>query len=318
MFTLTAIREAVVQVCDGSITMVRTIDAGQNQTYQVVFDDETSVILKVGTRFPSVFRAEPAIMRRVKRTTEIPVPEVSAIGDDRLGYPYAIYEFVNGTTYSSMTDMSPAVQQQLCREAGDYLAQLHQIEFAECGGIDCADNTLTVTRPHTYPDALSQSLARQIDLLGRTRFADLCAALESAGDACLATIAVENICPALVHGDYRLDNLCVAPDADRVTQAVLDWERPTAGDPLWDVAMTLALLVDQYGIASDRRSTLRTAFRRGYGEIADDTNRWRCYRLLARIRLARHLSAEMAGQSEPAIETRACEHRTAFANWLDG
>src|SRR5262245_24429932 len=35
----------------------------------------------------------------------------------------------------------------------------------------------------------------------------------------------------LVHGDYRLDNIIVAPSAPDV-RAVLDWELSTLGDPL--------------------------------------------------------------------------------------
>ncbi|MGE0752934.1 MAG: phosphotransferase family protein [Variibacter sp.] len=37
----------------------------------------------------------------------------------------------------------------------------------------------------------------------------------------------------LVHGDYRLDNIILAPDAPQVL-AVLDWELSTLGDPLAD------------------------------------------------------------------------------------
>jgi len=37
----------------------------------------------------------------------------------------------------------------------------------------------------------------------------------------------------LVHGDYRLDNMILAPDAP-VVRAVLDWELSTLGDPLAD------------------------------------------------------------------------------------
>ncbi len=42
----------------------------------------------------------------------------------------------------------------------------------------------------------------------------------------------------LVHGDYRLDNMILAPDAPRVL-AVLDWELSTLGDPLADFSYHL-------------------------------------------------------------------------------
>ncbi len=44
--------------------------------------------------------------------------------------------------------------------------------------------------------------------------------------------------PRLVHGDYRLDNLIVAPDQPRI-DAVIDWELSTLGDPLADFSYHL-------------------------------------------------------------------------------
>jgi aminoglycoside phosphotransferase (APT) family kinase protein len=44
--------------------------------------------------------------------------------------------------------------------------------------------------------------------------------------------------PRLVHGDYRLDNLIIAPDAPKLA-AVLDWELSTLGDPLADFSYHL-------------------------------------------------------------------------------
>ena len=43
---------------------------------------------------------------------------------------------------------------------------------------------------------------------------------------------------AIVHGDFRIDNVLFAPASPRIT-AVLDWEMSTLGDPLADVAMLL-------------------------------------------------------------------------------
>jgi aminoglycoside phosphotransferase (APT) family kinase protein len=42
----------------------------------------------------------------------------------------------------------------------------------------------------------------------------------------------------VVHGDYRLDNIIVAPDAPKIS-AVLDWELSTLGDPLADFSYHL-------------------------------------------------------------------------------
>lgn len=44
--------------------------------------------------------------------------------------------------------------------------------------------------------------------------------------------------PRIVHGDYRLDNVILAPDAPDIA-AVLDWELSTLGDPLADFSYHL-------------------------------------------------------------------------------
>jgi aminoglycoside phosphotransferase (APT) family kinase protein len=43
----------------------------------------------------------------------------------------------------------------------------------------------------------------------------------------------------LVHNDYKLDNVMLAPGAIDRIEAVLDWEMTTVGDPLADVGLTL-------------------------------------------------------------------------------
>jgi aminoglycoside phosphotransferase (APT) family kinase protein len=48
--------------------------------------------------------------------------------------------------------------------------------------------------------------------------------------------------PAIVHGDYRLDN-CMADDEGNVI-AVLDWELCTLGDPMADVGLLAVYWTD--------------------------------------------------------------------------
>jgi len=56
----------------------------------------------------------------------------------------------------------------------------------------------------------------------------------------LGAVLLENLPPqryaGLVHGDYRLGNVIIDPDAGGRVAAVLDWEMSTLGDPLTDVA----------------------------------------------------------------------------------
>jgi aminoglycoside phosphotransferase (APT) family kinase protein len=56
---------------------------------------------------------------------------------------------------------------------------------------------------------------------------------------------------AIIHGDYRIDNLIYAPDAPTVA-AVLDWELTTIGDPLAD----FAYLAMNWAMPRDGRSGL--------------------------------------------------------------
>ena len=57
--------------------------------------------------------------------------------------------------------------------------------------------------------------------------------------AWLAAHKPDSPSPALVHNDYKLDNIMLlAADIDRI-EAVLDWEMATVGDPLADLGLTL-------------------------------------------------------------------------------
>ncbi len=61
---------------------------------------------------------------------------------------------------------------------------------------------------------------------------------------------------ALIHNDYKYDNLLLDPDDLTQIRAVFDWEMTTIGDPLMDLGSTLAYWVE----ATDSESMREYAF----------------------------------------------------------
>ncbi len=91
--------------------------------------------------------------------------------------------------------------------------------------------------------------------------------------------------PAIMHGDYHMANLLVAPDPPARVAAVCDWETATIGDPLLDLAAFVRFWTEQHptgdGWPDDRALVERYAARSGRA-IPDLSY----YSVLARFRLA--------------------------------
>jgi aminoglycoside phosphotransferase (APT) family kinase protein len=164
--------------------------------------------------------------------TDVPVPTVHAFCDDDSvnGAPFYVMERVQGQVLrdaAAMASLSPDDARRCSLELVDVLARLHAVDFQAVGLGDFG-------RPDGF---LARNVARwgkqwaanktrdvpQIDELARR----LEAALPASGP------------PAIVHGDYRLDNTMLAPDDAGRIVAVLDWEMSTLGDPLTDLGLLL-------------------------------------------------------------------------------
>ena len=86
----------------------------------------------------------------------------------------------------------------------------------------------TSAGPEGFLDRQVRRWGKQLEA-SRTR--ELPGADELHRPADRARAADEPAAPAIVHGDYRLDNAAAPATDDRIT-AVLDWEMATLGDPL--------------------------------------------------------------------------------------
>jgi aminoglycoside phosphotransferase (APT) family kinase protein len=161
--------------------------------------------------------------------TAVPVPGtvLHCADPDVLGAPFYVMEKVEGTVYRTgeqTASLSSAQRWQLSRSLVDTLADLHAVEPAEVGLGDFG-------RPEGF---LARQVRRWRAQLDASRSREL-AGIDQLAEG-LAGSVPKSGPPAIVHGDYRLDNVLVR--GTRIA-AVLDWEMSTLGDPLADVGLLL-------------------------------------------------------------------------------
>ncbi|MFJ2735031.1 phosphotransferase family protein [Streptomyces sp. NPDC087317] len=160
--------------------------------------------------------------------THVPVPRTVLLCEDEdvLGAPFYVMEFVEGTPYRTAGQLAPLGEERT-RDAVlslvDTLVELHAVDPAEVG-------LAGFGRPEGF---LDRQLRRWGKQLAASRDRELAGVDEL--HAALGRALPDSPAPAVVHGDYRLDNVLLGPD-DRIT-AVLDWEMSTLGDPLTDLGL---------------------------------------------------------------------------------
>lgn len=152
------------------------------------------------------------------------------------GAPFYLMERVRGVVLrrdgAPGVDLSPPLLAALSRSFADGLAELHAVDVARAP-------LAALGRPEGY-------VARQVKgwtdryLAART---DELPEVEAAA-AWAAEHQPERGGAALVHNDFKYDNLVLAPDDLSRIVAVLDWEMATVGDPLMDLGTSLGYWVD--------------------------------------------------------------------------
>jgi aminoglycoside phosphotransferase (APT) family kinase protein len=163
--------------------------------------------------------------------TDVPVAPAVHLCEDPsvLGVPFAITGFVAGRVVQSAEEaatLGPAGQRGCGLELMDRLAQLHAVDPGAVGldGFGRAEGYL------------ERQVRRWSDQWTRVRTRDVPEPLELARRLRASLPARSD--RAIVHGDFRLDNVILAAD-DTTVRAIVDWEMATLGDPLADLAMAL-------------------------------------------------------------------------------
>ena len=166
------------------------------------------------------------------RDTDVPVPLTLALCEDIdvNGAPFYVMDRVDGQILRSADDLSKLSNDQAgacSRELVDVLARIHAVDYEAVGLGDFG-------RPDGF---MERQLRRWREQWERSKAEDL-PGIDDLGRRLRAALP-ESGPPAIVHGDYRLDNTMLAPTDPTTIVAVLDWEMSTLGDPLADVGLLL-------------------------------------------------------------------------------
>ena len=157
----------------------------------------------------------------------VPVPRMHVLCEDAsvIGSAFYVMDFVEGRVFTdpSLPRVAPTERAAIYDAMNGVIAALHGVDLQATGLADYG-------RPHNY---LQRQIARWTRQY-RASESERIDAMERLIDW-LPVHCPEGDETALVHGDFRIDNLIFHPHEPRVL-AVLDWELSTLGHPLVDLA----------------------------------------------------------------------------------
>ncbi|TMH07805.1 MAG: phosphotransferase family protein [Betaproteobacteria bacterium] len=259
--------------------------------------------------------------------SDVPVARTHCLCTDEsvIGSMFYVMDYVEGRVLWDplLPGMQPSERRAIFDEMNRVIAALHGIDFEAVGLADYG-------KPGNY-------FARQIDRWSRQYKASETEKIE-AMDRLIEWLP-KNIptgnATAIVHGDFRLDNMIFHPREPRVL-AVLDWELSTLGHPMADFSyhmMTWRLAPDEFrGLRGSDLWSLGIPTEEEYLEmylrrvgIADKPSRtaWSFYMAYNMFRMAGILQGVMAralagnAASAQALEAGRRARPMAEAGWAE-
>jgi aminoglycoside phosphotransferase (APT) family kinase protein len=291
-----ALADYLNQHLPGNGLRVHRHQAGHsNETFFVTWGGRELVLRRPprGAFLPSAHDVarEYRVLSALERTP-VRAPTTVLLCEDEsvIGAPFYLMERIDGVVIRNELPDSfdEPEQEKIGHELVDALAELHAVDYESCG-------LETFGKPHGYLERQVRRWSGQLELtLPLTRpVPDLERVAEW-----LRSNLPDSPAATIVHGDYKLDNVMLAPNPPARLIAIVDWEMSTIGDPLADVGWMISfwreaedpthdVFADLHSVTGMRGFSRRDALVRRYVELTGrDVSALEWYQVLAVWKLA--------------------------------
>lgn len=239
--------------------------------------DREEVVVKLcpDERFKDRFKIEPFITDFIKRSTDIPAPDIifSDFTETVIDCPYYISEKIEGHNLGNRFKHLPKeTRKQVLFEAGRKLGELHRdTKMDNFGILKSDDGRITVETRQDWPNTFREFIERKLQEIEKTPFRHLLPRIRSTIRANLSVIDLD-MQPRLLHQDLRPDNILVK---DGEITSVLDWEGALVGHKEYDLFKAEREFIDLYFKNEDVKKEYMNYLFNGYNQVERLEEGWR-------------------------------------------
>jgi aminoglycoside phosphotransferase (APT) family kinase protein len=238
----------------GALTIEQFPAGHSNLTYLLSFDGTQELVLRrhpFGNQVKSAHdmgREFRVLSRLCPVFPAAPRPYVYCDDESVIGAPFYLMERRRGLILRKRTPsevvITPDVARRLSTALVDQLALLHSVDYQAAGLADLGKPEGYVQRQISgWASRYTQAKTGEVPAMDR-----------------IGTWLGEQRPPepeaAVIHNDYKYDNVVLAAEDPTQVIAVLDWEMSTLGHPLMDLGTTLGYWIE----AGDPQALQQTAF----------------------------------------------------------
>lgn len=227
----------------GEITIEQFPSGHSNLTYLVKADNEELVLRRPPFGAEKIakghdMKREYTILSKISQVyPAAPQPKLYTEDKSIIGAPFYVMERIKGIILRrdlpQGLEMNPTSARKLCKEFIAQLARLHKLDLEKAG-------LSGFGKPEGYCRRQVEGWTKRY-LNAKT---DELKEMEQVASWLHERIPVESG-KALIHNDFKLDNVVLDPEDLTRIIGVLDWEMATVGDPLMDLGGSLGYWVNR-------------------------------------------------------------------------